>query len=109
MPSIAYIMSMCQWSVFNTVHKHKMKFTKFEIRVLLKHYWKQDYKSAAMSRRIYEVEGVCVGSERVAQQWFQHFNTGENPKDLPVLEDLNYGILRIHAEFWKKIRKKRYS
>ena len=23
-----------------------------------------------------------------------------------VLEDLNYGILRIHAEFWKKIRKK---
>ena len=23
-----------------------------------------------------------------------------------VLEDLNYGILRIYAEFWKKIRKK---
>ena len=22
-----------------------------------------------------------------------------------VLEDLNYGILRIYAEFWKKIRK----
>ena len=30
----------------------------------------------------------------------------KNTKHLGVLEDLNYGILRIYAEFRKKIRKK---
>ena len=30
----------------------------------------------------------------------------KNTKDLLILEDLNYGILRIYAEFWKKISKK---
>ena len=30
------------------------------------------------------MEGECVVSERVAQRWFQRFNTGEeNTKDLP--------------------------
>ena len=30
------------------------------------------------------MKGECVISERVAQQWFQHFNIGEeNAKDLP--------------------------
>ena len=29
----------------------------------------------------------------------------KNTKDLLVLKDLNYGILRIYAEFWKKICK----
>ena len=53
-----------------------MELTKFEIRVL-KHYWKQDYKAAAEARRICEVEGEDVVSERVAQRWFQRFNTGE--------------------------------
>ena len=53
-------------------------------RVLLKHYWKRDYKAAAAARRICEVEGESVVSECVAQRWFQHFNTGEeNTKKLP--------------------------
>ena len=59
-----------------------MELTKFVIRVHLNHYWKQDYKVAAAVRRLYEmVGGVLI--ERVAQLWFQRFNTGEeNTKDL---------------------------
>ena len=53
------------------------------------------------------VEGEGVICEHVTQWWFQRFNTGEeNAKDVLVLEDLSYGILRIYAEFCKKIRKK---
>ena len=61
-----------------------MKLTKFETRDLLKHYWKQDYKAATAAQRICEVEGEGVVSERVAQRWFQCFNTGEErTKGLP--------------------------
>ena len=66
------------------IHNHKMKLKNFEVRVLLKHYWEQDYKAATAARRICEVEGECVVSECVTQWWFQRFNTGEeNTKDLP--------------------------
>ena len=67
------------------IHNQKMEFTKFEIGVLPKHDWKHDYKAAAASRRICEVEGVV--SERVAQRRFQRFNTAEeNNKDVPRCE-----------------------
>ena len=40
------------------IHNYKIKLTKFEIKVLLKYYWKQDYKAAAAAaRKICEVEG----------------------------------------------------
>ena len=65
------------------IHNQKMELTKFEIRVLLKHNWKQDYKAAATARRICEVEGEGVVSEHVTQRWCQRFNSGEdNTKDL---------------------------
>ena len=81
--------------------------TKIEIRVFLKHYWKQDYETVAAVRRICEVKGEGVVSKRVAQQWFQLSTLMKKTlKIYHVLEDLNYGILRIYAEFWKKIRKK---
>ena len=44
-----------------------MELTNFEIGVLLKHYWKQDYEAPAAARRICEEEGKGVISERVAQ------------------------------------------
>ena len=77
------IASMWQPSVVNTQPQNGTY--KVEIRVLLKHYWKQDYKAAvAAARRICEVEGEGVVSERVAQRCFQRFNTGKgNTKDLP--------------------------
>ena len=56
---------------------HYMEFTKFEIRFLLKHCWKADYKAAPAARTICEVE-EGVASERVAQRWFQGFNSGED-------------------------------
>ena len=60
-----------------------MELINFESRVLVKHYWKQDYKAAAAAaRRICEVGGDGVVSECVAQLWFQRFNTGEENKDL---------------------------
>ena len=39
------------------IHNLKMELIKFEIRVLLNHYWKQDYRVAAAARRTSEVEG----------------------------------------------------
>ena len=66
------------------IHNHKIELTKFEIRVLPKHYWKKDYKDAAAARRICQVKGKDVVSKRVAQRWFQRFKTGKaNTKDLP--------------------------
>ena len=53
-----------------------MELAKFEFRVLLKYYCKQDYKTDAVARRMCQVEGGVV-SERVAQRWFQPFNIGE--------------------------------
>ena len=67
------------------IHNHKIELTKFEIRVLLKHYLEQDYKASAAARKICEVEGDGVVNERIAQRWFQRFNTGEeNTKDWPL-------------------------
>ena len=81
MGSIVYIVNVSIVKLL--IHNHKMELTKFEIRVLLKQYWKQDYKAAAEARRICEVEEGVIG-ECVAQQWFQRFNTGEeNTKNLP--------------------------
>ena len=57
-----------------------MELTKFEITVLLMHYWKQDYKAATAARRMCEVEGDGVVGEPVAQRCFQRFNTGNKDK-----------------------------
>ena len=77
MASIAYNASIL-------IHNYKMELTKFEIRLLLKHYWTQHFKAAVGARRICEVEGEGVVSERVTQRWYQHFNTEEeNTKYLP--------------------------
>ena len=79
MASTAYIASMCQWLVVNSQSQNVT-----ETRVLLLYSWKQDYKAAAAARRKCKVEGEGVVSVRVAQRWFQRFNTGEeNTKDLP--------------------------
>ena len=81
---ITYIASMCQLLIYN----HKMELTKFEIRVLQKHYWKQDYKATAAARRICEVEGEGVVSERVAQRWFQLLNSKYLPGSGSYIRDI---------------------
>ena len=55
------------------------------------------------------MKGEGVVSQRVVQRLFQHFCIEEEiTKICHILEDLNYGILRIYAEVWKKIRKKAF-
>ena len=78
-------MAYCVYCEHLLLQNHKMKLTKFEIRALLKHYWKQDYPTAATAaRKICDVEEEGVVSERVAQRWCQHFDTGEeNTEELP--------------------------
>ena len=75
----------------------------FEIRVLLKHYWKPGYKASAAAR------SYVKWKEKVSLVSVWHNVSTLEKKTLKiyhVLEDLNYcGILRIYAEFWKKIRK----
>ena len=105
MASIAYIATCVSRQLL--IHSQKMELTKFEIRVLQKHYWKQDYKGTAEARTICEVEGEGVVSECVAQRWVQHFKLEKKTlKIYHVQEGLNYGIFRIYAKFCKKIRKK---
>ena len=68
------------------IHHHKMELAKFE-RVHLEPHWEQDYKAAAATRRICEVEGEGIVIQPVAQRWLQYFNTREeNTKDLPRSE-----------------------
>lgn len=47
---------------------------KFEIRVLLRHYWKQGFNATAATKKIWEVEGDNVVSDRTARNWFKRFN-----------------------------------
>jgi hypothetical protein len=49
-----------------------MEIEKYEVRVLLKHYWKQNYKAAAAAKK-YDVEGEGAVNERKAQIWFKRF------------------------------------
>jgi transposase len=42
--------------------------------VLLHHYWKQNLKATETAKKICEVEGNGVISNRTAQNWFKRFN-----------------------------------
>jgi transposase len=48
-----------------------------EIRVLLHYYWKQNFKAIEAAKKICEVEGEGVISNRTAQNWFERFNDGD--------------------------------
>jgi hypothetical protein len=61
---------VCTYLVFNLCCFVEMENEKLEIRVLLRHYWKQDYKAGAAARKICEVEGERVVSTHTAQKWY---------------------------------------
>jgi hypothetical protein len=46
-----------------------MEMEKYEVRVLLRHYWKQNYKSMAAAKEICDVGGEGAVNECTAQQW----------------------------------------
>ncbi len=58
---------VCTYLEFDLCRNFKMEGEKLEIRVLLLHYWKQDYTATAAANKICEVEGDGVVSTRTAQ------------------------------------------
>ena len=85
------------------IHNHKMEVKNFEIRVFLKHYCKQDYKAAAAPRRVprYMKWKEKLSLVNVWNIDDSNVATLEKKtlKIYHIMEDLNYGILRIYAEF----------
>jgi transposase len=63
--------------VFYLIIGLEIKMEKLEIRVLLRHYWKQNLKATEAVKKICEVEGEDVISNRTAQNWFKRFNDGD--------------------------------
>lgn len=51
--------------------------TKYEILVVLLHYWKRQLSAAESTRLIVEVEGPDALNERTARRWFSKFNSGD--------------------------------
>ena len=49
----------------------------FEIRVLLKFFWKKGLSARAAAREICSVEGEGSVSNPTASAWFKKFNTGD--------------------------------
>jgi phosphoribosylaminoimidazole-succinocarboxamide synthase len=52
-----------------------MEMEKYEVLVLLRHYWKQNYKAVAAEKKS-DVEGEGAVNERMAQWWFKRFANG---------------------------------
>jgi transposase len=52
-----------------------MEMEKYEVRVLLRHYWEQNYKAAVAAKKC-DVEGEGALNERTAQRWFKRFASG---------------------------------
>jgi transposase len=52
-----------------------MELEKYEVRVLLRHYWKQNYKATAAAKEICDVEDKGM-NECTVQQWFKRSASG---------------------------------
>jgi histone-lysine N-methyltransferase SETMAR len=52
-----------------------MEMEEYEVRVLLRHYCKQNYKAAAAAKKC-DVEGAGAVNKRTAQRWFKRFASG---------------------------------
>ena len=54
----------------------RMSLKKFEIRVLLRHYWKKGLNATSAAKEIRDVEGEDVVDAQMAQRWFKRFSDG---------------------------------
>jgi hypothetical protein len=50
-----------------------MEMEKYEVRVLLRHYWKQNYKATVAAKKVCDVEDEGAVNVRTAQRWFKRF------------------------------------
>jgi hypothetical protein len=48
----------------------------YEVWVLLRHFWKENYKATAAAKKICDIEGEGAVNEHMAQQWFKRFASG---------------------------------
>ena len=53
------------------------QITNYELRVLLRHYWRQNLDAKAAAEAICHVEGEGTVAPRTAQKWFKRFNEGD--------------------------------
>jgi histone-lysine N-methyltransferase SETMAR len=53
-----------------------MEMEKYKVCVLLRHYWKQNYKAAAAVKRMCDVEGEGALNKCTVQWWFKQFASG---------------------------------
>lgn len=53
------------------------EITKFEIRVLLRHYWKKGLTTRGAAEAICEVEGAGTVGKSTAIDWFKRFSKGD--------------------------------
>jgi hypothetical protein len=67
-----------------------LEMEKYEVRLLLKDYWKQNYKAAAAAKKIYDVEGEGAVNERMAQGWFKRFANGNLSSEDLTSPELDY-------------------
>jgi histone-lysine N-methyltransferase SETMAR len=60
------------------------EITNFELRVLLRHYWRKNLDAKAAAKAICDVEGEGTVAPRTAQKWFKRFNEGDfDLEDMP--------------------------
>jgi hypothetical protein len=72
-----------------------MEMEKYELRVLLRHYWKQNYKTATAAKKKCDAEGEGAVNERTAQRWFKRFASGNLSLEAEsVRDDHGFGIVR---------------
>ena len=53
------------------------EITNFELRVLLRHYWRNNFDAKAAAKAICDVESEGMVAPRTTQKWFKRFNEGD--------------------------------
>jgi hypothetical protein len=53
-----------------------MEMEKYEVQLLLRHYWKQNYKATEAVKKKCDVEGEGAVNECTVQRWFKQFASG---------------------------------
>jgi hypothetical protein len=68
-----------------------MEMEKYEVRVLHRHYWKQNCKAVSAAKKVCDVEGEGAVNERTAQRLFERCASGnlsleveQRPKRPPI-------------------------
>lgn len=75
-----FMFNCCFFFSLELLFKKVMK--KFEICVLLRHYWKQSFDATAATKKVCEDDGDNLVQDRTTRNWFKRFNDGETDNTL---------------------------